>query len=239
MKLSSFAINVIAGLFTALLLVLLKKFVFSKHETSEQKKIETSEDKKKEKETTLQTALKKMTKEDFIKFLSPSAKVIAQKTGIPYKFLMAQMALETGWGKSELFYKHFNVGGIRSFKPDTEQHAYYWTWEHVKKDDVSKWDKYERDKKLDTPVLDKDGKPTGKIKIRVKLPFMSYPTLEAGLSSYLSKVLLNKYFKNYIVESKGDANKYVEMLQSGKYGAKYATDTNYVSKVQTMMKNFA
>lgn len=176
---------------------------------------------------------KKMTKDEFIKFLSPSVKVISAKTGIPYKFMMAQMALETGWGKSELFYKHFNVGGIRSFKPETEKHAFYWTREHVKKEDLPKWDKYERDKTADKPL------PNGKVNIKVKLPFMSYNNLVEGLQSYLNKVLLNRYFKPYIAESKGDANKYVELLQSGKYGAKYATAVNYVPTVKALIPNFA
>lgn len=231
-----FWINVTAGFFTLVLIWLIKKFIFNGHLVTDQKQIENKKEEKKE--TVLQTSLKKMTKQEFIDFLSPSMKAISQKTGIPYKFMMAQMALETGWGKSELFYKHFNVGGIRSFKPETEQHAMYWTWEHVAKSDLPKWDKYERDKAKDYPIV-KDGKPTGKIAIRVKLPFMSYPTIEAGLLSYLNRVLLNKWFKGYIAEAKGDADKYVELLQSGKSGAKYATAVNYVPTIKGMMKNFA
>jgi flagellar protein FlgJ len=187
---------------------------------------------KKQPEAKISLPSKKMTKEQFINFLSPSVKVIAEKTKIPYQFLMAQMALETGWGRSELFYKHNNVGGIRSFKPESEAHENYWTWEHVLPSDLGKWDKYERDKTKDEKL------PNGKIKIRVKLPFRSFANLVDGLQYYLNNVLLNKYFKNYIVESGGNAEKYVELLQSKKYGAMYATDSNYVPKIKSLMKEF-
>jgi flagellum-specific peptidoglycan hydrolase FlgJ len=145
---------------------------------------------------------------------------------------MAQMALETGWGKSELFHKHNNVGGIRSFKPATEAHENYWTWEHVLPSDLVKWDKYERDKAKDERL------PNGKVKIRVKLPFRSFPSMVEGLQYYLNNVLLNRYFKNYISEANGDPNKYAELLQSKKYGATYATDSNYIPKIKSLIKEF-
>jgi|GEM_PF-5647931 len=179
---------------------------------------------------------KRMTKEEFINFLSPSVKVMAQKTGIPYKFMMAQIALETGWGKSELFYKYFNVGGIRSFHPETEPHSMQWTHEVVLPKDLPNWDKYERNKAKDVEVI-KNG--VKYINIAVKLPFRSFNNLVEGLQFYLNKVLLNKYFKPYIAESNGDANKYVDLLQSGKYGAKYATALSYPQTIKDLMKNFA
>lgn len=54
------------------------------------------------------------TKNEFIKFLLPSAKMIESKTGIPYKFIIAQIGLETAWGKSSLTQKAFNFGGIKA-----------------------------------------------------------------------------------------------------------------------------
>ena len=182
--------------------------------------------------------LKRMTPQEFTAFLSPSVKVIAAKTGIPYKFMMAQMALETGWGKSELFWKYFNVGGIRAFPEKTPGVAYslQWTHEVVKPADLPKWDKYERNKAKDVKVV-KNG--VEYVNISVKLPFRTFTGLVEGLQYYLDKVLLNKYFKNYIAESGGNAEKYVDLLQSGKYGAKYATALSYPQTIKTLMKNFA
>ena len=54
------------------------------------------------------------TKNEFIKFLLPSAKMIESKTGIPYKFIIAQLGLETAWGKSSLTQKAFNFAGIKA-----------------------------------------------------------------------------------------------------------------------------
>ncbi len=179
---------------------------------------------------------KKMTKQEFINFLSPSVHIISEKIGIPYKFMMAQMALETGWGKSELFWKYFNVGGIRSFKPEVEPHSLQWTHEVVLPKDLAKWDKWERNKAKDVKVI-KNGVEW--VNISVKLPFRTFPGLVEGLKFYVDRVLLNKYFKPYIAEAKGDASKYVDLLQSGKYGAKYATALSYPQTIKDLMKNFA
>jgi len=55
-------------------------------------------------------------KKKFIDQVSPYLKQISKQIGVPYEFLLAQTALETGWGKSELFAKHFNPGGIKAVK---------------------------------------------------------------------------------------------------------------------------
>lgn len=53
---------------------------------------------------------------DFIKFITPYAKTIGNKIGVPYVFLISQIILETNYGKSSLFKKYFNVGGIKAKK---------------------------------------------------------------------------------------------------------------------------
>lgn len=53
---------------------------------------------------------------DFIKYLTPYAKAIGEKIGVPYIFLISQIILETNFGKSSLFKKYFNVGGIKAVK---------------------------------------------------------------------------------------------------------------------------
>ena len=55
-------------------------------------------------------------RKQFIESLTPQVKQIAEKIGIPYKFMLAQISLETGYGTSELFSKYFNVGGIKAVK---------------------------------------------------------------------------------------------------------------------------
>ena len=45
-------------------------------------------------------------KKKFIDQVSPYLMQISKQIGVPYQFLLAQTALETGWGKSELCEKH-------------------------------------------------------------------------------------------------------------------------------------
>ena len=52
----------------------------------------------------------------FIESLTPEVKQLAEKIGVPYKFMLAQISLETGYGKSQLFSKYFNVGGVKAVK---------------------------------------------------------------------------------------------------------------------------
>lgn len=51
---------------------------------------------------------------NFINRILPSAKAIGNKLGIPPLFILAQLALESAWGKSTLTSKYNNYGGIKA-----------------------------------------------------------------------------------------------------------------------------
>jgi len=53
-------------------------------------------------------------KQQFINLIKPYAIELQNKIGVPYEFILAQTGLETGWGKSTLFTKYFNIGGIKA-----------------------------------------------------------------------------------------------------------------------------
>jgi mannosyl-glycoprotein endo-beta-N-acetylglucosaminidase len=57
-----------------------------------------------------------LNKKSFIDYITPPLKKIGNEIGVPYKFLVAQVILESGWGKSSLFTKYFNVGGVKAVK---------------------------------------------------------------------------------------------------------------------------
>jgi flagellar protein FlgJ len=160
------------------------------------------------------------TPKEFIDFMTPPAKAIEAKTGIPYKFIIAQTALETGYGKSSLVSEAFNFGGIKAF--GNEPFVLAWTWEHV--DDKNKFPS--RDVSKDKLL------PNGKTAIRIQAKFAKYPDLVTGLTKY-AKILQNKYFNKYIAQAKGSPTKYAELLQSGT--PKYATDINYVAKIHKLI----
>jgi len=65
---------------------------------------------------TVNKYLQKMSNQEFIKFIYPYAKTIGDKLGIPAIFLVSQICLETNFGKSLLFTKYFNVGGVKAVK---------------------------------------------------------------------------------------------------------------------------
>lgn len=46
-------------------------------------------------------------------WIAPLAKVVGSEYGIPWQFICAQTALETGWGESTLLSKYNNFGGIK------------------------------------------------------------------------------------------------------------------------------
>jgi len=64
----------------------------------------------------VKNVMSSLKRKQFIESLTPTVKQLADKIGVPYKFMLAQISLETGYGASELFSKHFNVGGIKAVK---------------------------------------------------------------------------------------------------------------------------
>ena len=62
----------------------------------------------------IKTFLSDSDKKDFINLIYPQAKIIGNKIGVPPLFILAQIALESGYGKSTLSTKYFNYGGIKA-----------------------------------------------------------------------------------------------------------------------------
>lgn len=57
-----------------------------------------------------------MTPQDFIAAIGKSAQESAQMSGIPASFTIAQAALESSWGKSQLAQQGFNLFGVKADK---------------------------------------------------------------------------------------------------------------------------
>lgn len=165
----------------------------------------------------------KLTGKDLLQFmanLKPYAMALGKKIGVPYQFIIAQITIETGAGKSSLFTRYFNVGGIKAKKD--QKFILFPTWEYVK--DPAKY--LLRDK-----TKDQYNSKTGLTKIRTPEKFAVYDNLPAGLVAY-GQILQNKYFKKYTFKTE-DPKIYASMLQSGK--PKYATDINYLPKIYKLV----
>lgn len=55
-----------------------------------------------------------MSPQDFIAQIGPAAQESAKTTGIPASFAVAEAALESGWGASQLAAKAFNLFGVKA-----------------------------------------------------------------------------------------------------------------------------
>ncbi|PXW23423.1 glycoside hydrolase family 73 protein [Paraburkholderia caballeronis] len=55
-----------------------------------------------------------MQPDDFIDAIAPAARELATTTKIPASFTIAQAALESGWAKSQLAQRYFNLFGVKA-----------------------------------------------------------------------------------------------------------------------------
>jgi flagellum-specific peptidoglycan hydrolase FlgJ len=65
-----------------------------------------------------------MTPQDFISAVTPAARASMQSTKIPASFTVAEGALESGWGASQLAQQAFNLFGV---KADPSWHGPTWS----------------------------------------------------------------------------------------------------------------
>jgi len=65
-----------------------------------------------------------MTPQDFIAAVAPAARTSMQSTKIPASFVVAEGALESGWGASQLAQQAFNLFGV---KADPSWHGPTWS----------------------------------------------------------------------------------------------------------------
>ncbi len=137
----------------------------------------------------------------FVTQLLPSAQKIAQKLGVDPKLLLAQAALETGWGKYIMHDKNglpsHNLFGIKSSQS--------WQGNSVK---------------VDTLEVEKGAF------VKKNEKFRMYDSFEKSFDDY-AKLLQNSPRYQAALEVAKDAEKFVESLQS----AGYATDPDYAKKI--------
>jgi flagellum-specific peptidoglycan hydrolase FlgJ len=147
------------------------------------------------------TATPTKNKSEFIQLITPSAKAIEEKIGVPYKFIIAQICLETNFGKSSLTKNYYNFGGIKAVKG--QPFVSLLTTECIKG-----------------------------VCSKVYQNFAIFNSVIDGLTAQ-AKIYQNKYFKKYLNKT-SDPLKYAQLIQSGT--PKYATDPNYVSKIEKILK---
>ncbi|MGQ8366363.1 flagellar assembly peptidoglycan hydrolase FlgJ [Glaciecola sp. 1036] len=142
--------------------------------------------------------------EDFVQSLYPQAQAAAQSLGIDPKALLAQAAVETGWGK---FIMHQPNGesanNLFGIKADSR-----WSGNKVVVDTIEF----------------KDALPQ-----KQQAAFRSYEDFSASLNDYVSFVKNNPRYQDAVNQTH-DPKAYFEALQK----AGYATDPEYANKVMSV-----
>ncbi len=140
-------------------------------------------------------------KEDFVRILSVPAQQAAQKLGVEAKTLLAQAALETGWGKNVIKLadgeSSFNLFNIKTHKD--------WAGKQVAKNTLE----------FDNGIAKQE-----------KAHFRAYNSYQDSFNDYVRFIKENPRYQQAL-EHTENAEQYMRELQS----AGYATDPAYANKV--------
>lgn len=145
---------------------------------------------------------------EFIATMLPMAEKAAKRLGVEPRFLVAQAALETGWGKSMIKQKDgsnsHNLFGIK---------ANGWSGESAKV----------------TTTEYVNGKPTKQV-----AGFRAYDSFEQSFNDYVRLLENNERYKPAIqvASVSGDSERFVNELQR----AGYATDPQYANKINQIAR---
>lgn len=146
-------------------------------------------------------------KKSFINTLMPYAKKVAQALGVSPAVLVAQSALETGWGKKIISgsdnQSSFNLFNIKANNS--------WQGDKVAKDSLEI----------------EDG-----VGIKRRANFRAYKSVEDSFSDYQNFISDNQRYQGALQEGT-NPERYIQELQE----AGYATDPQYAEKIKKIMQN--
>jgi flagellar protein FlgJ len=142
--------------------------------------------------------------EDFVRQLHPYAQQAAKELGVEPKVLLAQAALETGWGRSLIK----NSDGGNSFNLFN-----------------IKADKSWQGKQAQVPTLEFEQG----IAKKVNAGFRSYASFQESFRDYVDFIKTNPRYGDALKQA-GNGDRYLQELQQ----AGYATDPGYANKVMSI-----
>jgi peptidoglycan hydrolase FlgJ len=142
--------------------------------------------------------------EDFVRELHPYAEQAARELGVEPKVILAQAALETGWGRSVIK----NSNGSNSFNLFN-----------------IKADKSWQGRQAQVPTLEFE-KGVAK---KVTAGFRSYPSFKESFQDYVSFIKSNPRYGDALKHAGNPANYLRELQQAG-----YATDPKYADKIMSI-----
>jgi len=145
-------------------------------------------------------------REAFVRELMPYAEKGAAQLGVHPGVIVAQAALETGWGQKIIRHpdgrSSYNLFGIKADER--------WTGERVS-----------------VPTLEfEDG-----VAVKKRAAFRSYESLDEAVSGYIDFLRSNPRYRQAL-DRAGDTDAFLEGLES----AGYATDPRYAEKIRAIMR---
>ena len=159
-----------------------------------------------------------MTPKEFITKHLPYALESERKTGISALFILAQSALETGWGQHAPGNMMFGVKASVSTPPEKRQ--------LVKTTEILSTDKAKF-----PVIISIEKRPDGKYKYTVKDWFRKYDSPEESFTDHANFFFRNKRYAKAL-EVKADPYKFAEEVAK----AGYATDPNYAESLKKLIK---
>ena len=143
---------------------------------------------------------------DFVTALIEPAKLVEKKLGVPFEVVIAQAALETGWGqkiiKSEQGQSSNNLFNI---KADSR-----WQGDQVTKDTLE----------FEQGTL-----------VKKSAPFRSYQSIKESVNDYINFLSTGERYQSAL-ENVGNVEHFLHGLQK----AGYATDPNYATKIMATLR---
>jgi len=138
---------------------------------------------------------------DFVSALSETAKTVQEKLGIPFEVVIAQAALETGWGKKIIKTSDGeSSNNLFNIKADSR-----WSGEKVTKETLE----FEQ----------------GAV-VKKNEPFRVYQSITDSVNDYVNFLSSSERYQSAL-QNKGNVEHFLQGLQQ----AGYATDPNYANKI--------
>lgn len=143
---------------------------------------------------------------DFVTALTKPAQKVQQKLGVPFEVVIAQAALETGWGKKIIKDNNGNSSNnLFNIKADSR-----WAGEKVTKDSLE----FEQ----------------GNM-VKKSAPFRMYESLNESVNDYVNFLSTNDRYQGAL-----DKSSNVEHFLQGLQQAGYATDPQYANKIMATLR---
>jgi len=143
---------------------------------------------------------------DFVTALTEPAKIVQEKLGVPFQVVIAQAALETGWGQK-----------IIKAENGTSSNNLF----NIKAD--NRW----AGDKVNTETLEFE---QGAM-VKKTAPFRAYQSLSESVNDYVDFLSGNERYQDALQKS-GDVEQFLQELQQ----AGYATDPQYANKIMATLR---